>query len=159
MQSEAAVPRPVERALERTKRHPWYYELNPLVALDLGVLVIFLIAMLYLLPTGQLANTSFRIQQLENEIRALERTNRLLRAQIAGEANLAEVEKAATERLGMIPARRIHFAAPPPEAARVLQPPPAPSEVDKSYPFRSWLDIVLQQLEVLMTGQGVRDGE
>ena len=144
---EDALPRPTARTND-AKRKPWYYELSPLVAVDMGILVLFLVAMLYLMPTGQVADASFRIQALERSIAQIERDNQALRNQIAQASDLRVIELAAKKRLGMVPARRVHFAQMP-ASARHLQTPQAAGARDEDLPFSSRWDLLREQFHGL----------
>jgi cell division protein FtsB len=146
-QQESILPRAAARA-ENPERKPWYYELNPLVAVDMGILVIFLVAMLYLMPTGQVADAGFRIQVLERAIEQVERDNQLLRTQIAQASDLRKIEYAAKDRLGMVPADRVHYA-PVSEHARHLQLPQDPRANDEELPFSTRWDVIRDQLNAL----------
>ena len=146
-QQETVLPRPTASA-ESPARKPWYYELSPLVALDMGILVLFLVAMLYLMPTGQVADAGFRIQLLERTIEQVERENQLLRAQIARASDLRTIELIAREELGMVPARRVHFAHIPERAQGLALPLDANTrEVD--LPFSNRWDLIREQFTAL----------
>ena len=147
---EGARPRPARRT-SGAERRPWYYELSPLVALDMGILVLFLVAMLYLMPTGQVADASFRILELERRIAHVERENQTLRTQIAQAGDLRAIEAAARKRHGMAPARYVHFALMP-DSAQQLQPPQETGVDEIRYPFSSRWDILREQLSVLAGG-------
>ncbi len=148
---ETALPRAVPRA-DSPARKPWYYELSPLVAVDMGILVLFLVAMLYLMPTGQVADAGFRIQVLERSIERVERENQMLRTQIAQASDLRAIETVARRDLGMAPAEQVHFAQMPP-SARQLQAPGDGSAAEAELPFSSRWDIVREQFDRLF-GEG-----
>lgn len=145
-----ALPRPARRTAG-VERQPWYYELSPLVALDMGILVLFLVAMLYLMPTGQVADASFRIQYLERRIAQIERENQSLRMKIAQAGDLRAIEAAARKRYGMVPARYVHFAHVPASAQR-LQAPQDGGAAEEQHPFSSRWDIVREQFRNLFGG-------
>ena len=154
-QQETVLPRPTASA-ESPARKPWYYELSPLVALDMGILVLFLVAMLYLMPTGQVADAGFRIQLLERTIEQVERENQLLRTQIARASDLRTIELIAREELGMAPARRVHFA-PMPERAQGLAVPLDTRAREVDLPFSNRWDLMRKQLTALF-GEGFLNG-
>ena len=146
-QQESILPRPAARA-DSPERKPWYYELSPLVAVDMGILVIFLVAMLYLMPTGQVADAGFRIQGLERAIEQVERDNQLLRTQIAQASDLRAIELVARERLGMVPADRVHFTDMP-ERANQLQLPQDDDAQEAKLPFSSRWELMREQFNAL----------
>lgn len=150
---ESVLPRSTARA-DIPERKPWYYELSPLVAVDMGILVLFLVAMLYLMPAGQVADAGFRIQYLESSIEQIERENQMLRAQIAEASNLRSIELAARTQLGMEPARRVHFAHIP-EHARQLHLPQEQDANEADLPFSSRWDIVREQFDALLGERGL----
>ena len=150
-----APPRPGRRPPGAT-RQPWYYELSPLVALDMGILVLFLVAMLYLMPTGQVADASFRIQYLERRIAHIERENQSLRMKIAQAGDLRAIEAAARKQYGMVPARFVHFAHVP-ASAQSLQAPQDGGVIKEQYPFSSRWDIVGNQFRNLFGGEARSD--
>lgn len=151
-QQESVLPRPTARA-ESPARKPWYYELSPLVAVDMGILVIFLVAMLYLMPTGQVADAGFRIQDLERSIEQVERENQLLRTKIAQASDLLAIEVAAREGLGMVPAQQVHFA-PMPQNAQQLQLPQAGDESETDLPFSNRWDLIRAHFNTLFGEEG-----
>lgn len=153
-QQESVLPRPTARA-DNPERKPWYYELSPHVAVDMGILVLFLVAMLYLMPAGQVADAGFRIQYLERSIEQVERENQMLRAQIAQASNLRSIELAARKQLGMEAARRVHFAHVP-EDARQLQLTQKDNSNEADLPFSSRWDILREQFNALF-GKGGTD--
>ncbi len=133
---------------ESPARKPWYYELSPLVAVDMGILALFLVAMLYLMPTGQVADAGFRIQLLERTIEQVERENQLLRTQIARAGDLRTIELVARKDLGMVPARRVHFAHVP-ERAKELNLPLDGTAEEADLPFSTRWDLVREQFTAL----------
>lgn len=146
-QQETVLPRAAART-NSPERKPWYYELSPQVAVNMGILVLFLVAMLYLMPTGQVADAGFRIQYLERTIEQIERENQLLRTQIAQASDLRVIEETARKRLGMAPAARLHFAQLPQEALQ-LQLPPADNAEAADLPFSSRWDLIVEQYQAL----------
>ncbi len=118
----------------------------------MGILVLFLIAILYLMPTGQVADAGFRIQYLERSIEQIERENQLLRTQIAQASDLRVIEENARKRLGMVPAERLHFAQLPQNAQQLqLAPDDNADEVD--LPFSSRWDLIVEQYHALFGGE------
>ena len=150
-QQESILPRPTARAAS-PDRKPWYYELSPLVAVDMGILVLFLVALLYLMPAGQVADAGFRIQGLERTIEQIERENQLLRTQIAQAGDLRTVELVARKQLGMVPAEQVHFAQVP-ESARQLQLPQDDNANEADLPFSSRWDLIREQFNALFGGE------
>ena len=150
-QQESILPRPTARAAS-PDRKPWYYELSPHVAVDMGILVLFLIALLYLMPAGQVADAGFRIQGLERTIEQIERENQLLRTQIAQAGDLRTVELVARKQLGMVPAEQVHFAQVP-ESARQLQLPQDDNANEADLPFSSRWDLIREQFNALFGGE------
>ena len=146
-QQETVLPQ-ANTGAENPARKPWYYELSPLVAVDMGILALFLVAMLYLMPTGQVADAGFRIQLLERRIEQVERENQLLRTQIARASDLRTIELIARQDLGMVPARRVHFAHVP-ERAKQLELPLDGAAEDANLPFSTRWDLVREQLTAL----------
>jgi len=146
-QQESVLPQPVARA-ENPERKPWYYELSPAVAVDMGILVLFLIAMLYLMPTGQVADAGFRIQALERSIEQVERENQMLRTQIAQAGDLRAIEHVARQQLGMIPAGQVHFAQVP-ERAQQLELPLDADARKEELPFSNRWAIIREQFIAL----------
>ena len=122
----------------------------------MGILVLFLVAMLYLMPTGQVADAGFRIQLLERSIEQIERENQLLRTKIARASDLRAIELIATTELGMVPARRVHFADVP-DRAKALELPVDASSGDADLPFSNRWDLVREQFTTLF-GEGVFSG-
>ena len=114
----------------------------------MGILVIFLVAMLYLMPTGQVADAGFRIQGLERAIEQVERDNQLLRTQIAQASDLRAIELVARERLGMVPADRVHFTDLP-ERASQLQLPQDDDAQEAKLPFSSRWELMREQFNAL----------
>ena len=79
---------------------------------------------------------------------ALERENQLLRAQIARASDLRTIELIAREELGMVPARRVHFAHIPERAQGLALPLDANTrEVD--LPFSNRWDLIREQFTAL----------
>lgn len=154
-QQETVLPRPTARA-ESPVRKPWYYELSPLVAVDMGILVLFLVAMLYLMPTGQVADAGFRIQLLERTIEQVERENQMLRTQIAQASNLRTIELVATRDLGMAPAGRVHYAYVP-ERAKELALPEDASKGKADLPFSNRWDLLREQF-IALFGEEIFSG-
>ncbi|MCY4437827.1 MAG: hypothetical protein OXE05_10890 [Chloroflexi bacterium] len=146
-QQDAILPRPNARA-DSPERKPWYYELSPLVAVDMGILVLFLVGLLYLMPTGQVADAGFRIQALERTIEQVERENQLLRTQIAQASDLRTIESIARGRLGMVPASRVHFVQVPERAKELVLTQDAEAS-EKNWPFSTRWDLVREQFNAL----------
>lgn len=122
----------------------------------MGILVLFLIAMLYLMPTGQVADAGFRIQLLERTIEQIERENQLLRTEIARASDLRAIELIATTELGMVPASRIHYASVP-DRAEALELPIDTTSGDADLPFSNRWDLVREQF-VALFGEEVFSG-
>lgn len=150
MGEEERVSRTVAEEVQ-SPREPGYYELSPATILGLGILLIFLLALTYLVPTGEMTDAAFRIQALEQEIARLERANRLLQAQIAQADNLQHIERMATTKYGMVPARRIIYAPIPEDVQHLAEPTPLPAATPV-YPFRSRWDLIEEHLSHLMGG-------
>ena len=150
-QQETVLPRAAART-NSPERKPWYYELSPQVAVNMGILVLFLIAMLYLMPTGQVADAGFRIQYLERSIEQIERENQLLRTRIAQASDLRVIEENARKRLGMVPAERLHFAQLP-QSAQQLQLPPHDNTDEADLPFSNRWDLIVEQYHALFGGE------
>ena len=144
---DTVLPRPTARA-DNPERKPWYYELSPLVAVDMGILVLFLVALLYLMPTGQVADAGFRIQELERTIEQVERENQLLRTQIAQASDLRTIELIARKQLRMVPASRVHFVQVP-ERAKLLELPLDAKASEEELPFSNRWDLVREQFNAL----------
>lgn len=154
-QQETVLPRPTART-ESPVRKPWYYELSPLVAVDMGILVLFLVAMLYLMPTGQVADAGFRIQLLERTIEQVERENQSLRTQIARASDLRAIEVIAREELGMVPAHRVHYANVP-ERAKEIELPLDAHAREADFPFSNRWDLVREQF-IALFGEELLNG-
>jgi cell division protein FtsL len=106
------------------------------------------IALLQVMQSSGFANTGQKLQRLEQERATLASQNHELEAEVAALSSLDRVERAARERLEMVPAARIEHVSVAIEApARPLLPrplagPSARASEDEPW-WRSLLDAVL----------------
>jgi cell division protein FtsB len=76
---------------------------NPFLVLVGIIVLIAFLAALYLTALGRGTATAYRINDLDQEAKRLERENSALRLQVSQAQSLDHVQKEATSRLGMIP--------------------------------------------------------
>jgi len=99
-----------------------------------------IIALLQVLQSSSFAHTGHQLQQLETEKTRMKAEMRQLEAEVAALASLDRTERAARERLGMVPARNIQYISVSVEApADPLLPRPLLNDIQqKQTPSEPW---------------------
>lgn len=80
-----------------------YIELHPALALLTGAVIIALVCVIYLNQVTTVSNANYALQALQQEHTRLLREQQDLQLQIGRAQSLPNIEKAARERLGMMP--------------------------------------------------------
>ena len=98
------------------------------------------IALLQVVQSSGQANVGQKLQRLEQERTQLAAQNRELEAEVAALSSLDRVERAAKERLGMVPARKVEYLSVTVEAPSdpllprpIIRPAAAPAPGDEPW--------------------------
>jgi len=84
---------------------------TPRRALAITITLAVTIALLQVLQSSSFANTGHQLQKLEAEKTDLQAQQHQLETEVAALASLDRTERAARERLGMVPAKNIQYIA------------------------------------------------
>ena len=111
----------------------------------MALLTVAGVGIFQVLQTSNVASTGYEVRRLEGERGQLDAEIRLLEAQLASSANLEHLRKAASERLGMAPAKdriRIDVDTPAPHVVP-LPRRYVPAVESQPVPEGSWWDSIV----------------
>jgi cell division protein FtsL len=105
------------------------------------------IALLQVLQSSNFTNAGQKLQRLEAQRTDLSAQARQLEAEVAALSSLDRTERAARERLGMVPARRTDYVAVQVEApSGPLLPRPILNPVQREPQHESWWRSLIREL-------------
>ena len=114
------MAKPISVAKLRRARAAWAFDLGPVPLVLITITLVSMTSLLYLNQASAVAATGYDINSAADQRGRLERQQQQLLVALAERQSLANIEKAATAKLGMVP-------APPPYYVRIT---PAPLDVD-----------------------------
>jgi cell division protein FtsL len=120
---------------------------TPRRAIVVAVTLVTTIALLQVLQSSSVANTGQQMQRLQSERDLLASEAHQLEAEVAALSSLDRTERAARDRLEMVPAKRIEYVSVPVEAPPgPLLPRPVVNQRPEEPASQAWWQSLLKAL-------------
>ncbi|MBX5444607.1 hypothetical protein [Sphaerobacter sp.] len=124
------------QAVRRERRR--YVSLNGAALVIVAGVAVSVIGILYLIQTSHVASLGYELSRIERERNELAMENARLGYLVAEQESLEQVERVATQELGMRPLTRYRFLEVQAPAEEELPPPPTPTPDAETLWERVW---------------------
>ncbi len=128
--AEVAPDRP-SATVHRRRQEGQYIELNGVAMVIIAAVALAIICMLYLMQTAKVAGLGYQFSHLQNDYYSLSLENSKLGYQVARDQSLDQVERIATQQLGMTPLKNFQFLQVERPSSDNL--PPIPADIQPSH--------------------------